>query len=95
MAMIDRLLRENLVTGLVIGGAVLALAPIVAPAVARALRPAAKTAFKTGLVLYARGREAAAELAAMAEDMMAEARHELAEEARQTAGTAEKSPPSS
>jgi hypothetical protein len=58
------------------------LAPLVMPGVERNLRPATKRMFKTGIALYERGRERAAEIGEMASDMLAEARAEY--EAEQT-----------
>jgi hypothetical protein len=52
------------------------LAPLLLPRLERTLRPATKSVFKTGIALYERGRERAAELGEMASDMMAEARAE-------------------
>jgi hypothetical protein len=72
--------RNNLMTGIAVGAAVVVLGPILAPAVARMARPMAKTAMKAGLVAIERGRETIAELGEVAEDVLAEARAELAEE---------------
>ena len=64
--------RGTLVT-LVVGGiAGIFLAPVVAPAIARWSRPGMKAAIKTGLALYQRGRETAAELREAMEDVSAE-----------------------
>jgi hypothetical protein len=48
------------------------LAPAVAPALSRVARPAAKAAVKSGMALYRRGRESAAELLETIEDITAE-----------------------
>jgi Protein of unknown function (DUF5132) len=66
----------TIVTALLAGVAGGLLAPLVAPRVQRNIRPATKSLFKTGITLYERGRERAAELGEMAGDMMAEARAE-------------------
>lgn len=81
MALLDGLLRKNVITGLAIGVGVIALAPIVLPGLVRVVKPAAKAALKGGLVVVARGREALAELGEATEDILAEAKAELAEEA--------------
>jgi hypothetical protein len=52
------------------------LAPLVLPQLERSFRPATKSLFKTGIGLYERGRERAAEMGEFASDMMAEARAE-------------------
>ena len=52
------------------------LAPLILPGLERNFRPATKRLFKTGIALYERGRERAAELGEFASDMMAEARAE-------------------
>ena len=59
------------------------MAPLILPRFERNLRPATKRMFKTGIALYERGRERAAEIGEMASDMMAEARAEY--EAEQAA----------
>ena len=49
---------------------------MVLPRLERGFRPATKSLFKTGIALYERGRERAAEMGEFASDMMAEARAE-------------------
>ena len=56
------------------------IAPLVRPRLERNIHPATKRIFKTGIALYERGRERAAELGEMAGDMIAEARAEYASE---------------
>ncbi len=80
MALIDGLLRSNLVTGLAVGIGAVMIAPVVVPAVARAAKPVAKAAIKGGLMLYVRSRETLAELGEVAEDIYAEATSEFAQE---------------
>ena len=66
---------------LVVGGLIgVALAPAIAPALGRVARPAAKAGIKAGLVLFERGRMAAAELRETVEDITAEVQAELHEE---------------
>lgn len=64
---------------IVIGLGVAALAPIVAGPLLGASRPLARAAIKSGLILYEKGREAAAEFGEVVEDLVAEARAEVAE----------------
>ncbi|MER3493500.1 MAG: DUF5132 domain-containing protein [Mastigocladus sp. ERB_26_2] len=59
-------------------GAVI-LAPVVIPVVAGVGKPIAKSLIKGGLVLYEKSKGAFAELGETWEDMVAEARAELAE----------------
>ncbi len=48
------------------------VSPVVRPAITRNARPALKAAMQAGLSLYDQGREAAAELGEMVEDIAAE-----------------------
>jgi hypothetical protein len=66
----------TIVTALLAGVAGGLAAPLILPRVERNLRPASKRLFKTGIAVYERGRERAAELGEFASDMMAEARAE-------------------
>lgn len=87
MALLDELLKRNVITGLAIGIGVTVLGPILLPPLVRATKPAAKAAIKSGLVLLEKGRETLAELAEMTEDIVAEAKAELAQEAEAVTGT--------
>ncbi len=60
-------------------GAVI-LAPVVVPVVAGIGKPLAKSLIKGGMVLYEKSKGAIAEVGETFEDMVAEARAELAEE---------------
>jgi|SRR5687768_14295517 hypothetical protein len=72
--------RGGLVTGLLLGlGAGFAAATLI-PGVGQAVRPKAKAAIKAGLLAFDRGRVAMAELGETAEDLLAEAKAELAAE---------------
>jgi hypothetical protein len=62
------------------------VAPLILPRLERNLRPATRSLFKTGIALYERGRERAAEMGEFASDMMAEARAEYDAE-QSVAGT--------
>lgn len=66
------------------------MAPLILPRLERNFRPATKGLFKTGIALYERGREKAAEMGEFASDMMAEARAEY--DAEQTVADAETDP---
>ena len=77
----------TLVTAVLAGVAGGLMAPPILPRLERNLRPATKSLFKTGIALYERGRERAAEMGEFASDIMAEARAEY--DAEQTTAVAE------
>ena len=62
------------------------MAPLILPRLERNFRPATKSLFKTGITLYERGRERAAEMGEFASDMMAEARAEYDAEQKPDVG---------
>ena len=66
----------TIVTAVLAGVAGGLIAPLILPRLERNFRPATKRLFKTGIALYERGRERAAEMGEFASDMMAEARAE-------------------
>lgn len=74
---VDDLVESQLLAGVAVAAGVLILAPIALPVVLGVARPLVKTAVKTGLVLYERGLEAAAEVSEAFEDIVAEAKSEL------------------
>lgn len=77
MADLGDLLKSDLAKGLALGLGVVAAGVVLAPA----LRPAARAAVKTGILLFEKGREWAAEAGETFEDLVAEVRAELAEQA--------------
>src|SRR5947207_13682374 len=80
----------TIVTAALAGVAGGLLAPLILPRLERNFRPATKRLFKTGIALYERGRERAAEMGESASDMMAEARAEY--EVEQTIADAKDEP---
>lgn len=82
MAVIDELLKRNLLLGIAVGVGATVLAPVVMPTLVKVGRPMAKAAIKNGMSLYLKAREALAEWSEIAEDVAAEAKAELAEELR-------------
>ncbi len=69
------------VPGAVAGIGAVVLAPVLIPAIAKVGKPIAKAAIKGGIVLYEKSRGALAEAGEILEDLVAEAKVELAEEA--------------
>ncbi len=89
MALVDDLLKgvalEEVLAGgnlpgVVAGIGALLLAPVVIPVVAGMGKPAAKAMIKEGLRLYEKSKESFAEMGEMLEDLVAEAKSELATE---------------
>jgi hypothetical protein len=73
-------LKGNIVTGLAIGIGSAIIAPLVVPALSKAAKPLAKAAVKGGLVLFETSKEKLAEAHELVDDLLAEARAELAAE---------------
>lgn len=71
--------RSDILKGLAIGLGVAAAAPVVIASLFGASRPLARAAIKSGIILFEKGREAAAEFAEVVEDLVAEARAEVAQ----------------
>jgi Protein of unknown function (DUF5132) len=80
----------TIATALLAGVAGGLIVPLIMPRLERNIRPATKSIFKTGIALYERGRERAAEIGEIAGDVMAEARAEY--DAEQAAAGAEGGP---
>ena len=74
-------LKGNIVTGLAIGIGSAIIAPLVVPALSKAAKPLAKAAIKGGLVLFETSKEKLAEAHELVDDLLTEARAELAAEA--------------
>lgn len=70
-------LGESLLPNLLVGAAVIVLAPVVIPAVLAGLRPVAKTAVKGGVLIFEKARETVTDVGEHISDLMAEARTEL------------------
>lgn len=68
-----RLINGSLLAAFAAGIAGGMVAPFVAPRLSRLARPGVKDVIKTGLAIYERGREAAAQLIETASDLTAEA----------------------
>lgn len=77
MVGLDDLIESKVLAGVAIAAGVAILAPVVLPVVVGVARPLLKSAIKTGIVLYERGVEAAAEVGEIVEDLVAEAKAEL------------------
>ncbi|BAY11381.1 DUF5132 domain-containing protein [Calothrix sp. NIES-2098] len=77
---------EDLVEGLgVTGIAAIVLLPLFAPAIARVARPITKAAIKRAILLYENNKGAIAEINDAWEDILVEARTELAEQPMKSA----------
>ncbi|HVP78913.1 MAG TPA: DUF5132 domain-containing protein [Thermodesulfobacteriota bacterium] len=79
MAIFSNGLKGNIFGGLAIGIGAAILAPVVAPILASIVKPLAKGAIKGSVILFEKGKEAAAEAQEAVEDLLAEAKAELAE----------------
>ena len=79
MALLDDLFKFNIGTGLLIGIGAAVLAPILVPVAATIAKPLAKAAIKGGLIILEKGRETMAEMGEVAEDLIAEAKAEIAQ----------------
>lgn len=89
MALFNNGLKGNILTGLAIGIGASVLAPAVIPVLANIVKPLAKAAVKGGIILYEKGLETFAETKEVIEDLVAEAKAELAEAKAQTRDIAE------
>ena len=74
-------LKGNIVTGLAIGIGAAIIAPLVVPALSKAAKPLAKAAVMGGLVPFKTSKEKLAVAHELVDDLLAEARAELAAEA--------------
>ncbi len=83
------MLKGDAGRGLLIGLAAAALVPLILPLVAGVAKPFARAAIKTGIIAYEKGREVVAEVGEVIEDLVAEARAELAEAEVAKAASAE------
>ena len=72
------------VGNLAIGAGIVLLAPVVVPVVAGILKPIAKNAIKGSLLMYEKAKMATAETMESLEDIAAEAKAELTEDAGET-----------
>jgi hypothetical protein len=79
MAIFNNGWRGTIFGGLAIGIGSAVLAPIVIPILASVAKPLAKASIKGGLMLFEKGKEVVAETQEVVEDLVAEAKAELAE----------------
>jgi len=64
--------------GVVVGLAAAVLTPVIVPILVSVAKPLLKSAIKSGIFLYEKGKETAAEISEMVDDVAAEARSEMA-----------------
>lgn len=93
MANLEDILKSNTFKSVAIGLGAAVLAPAVLPALAGLARPFARAAIKAGIVFYEKGRETAAELGELMDDLVAEAKADLHHESMPGVETAEPTPP--
>ena len=79
---LDEVLAGGGLPGAVVGIGALLLAPVLIPVVAGVGKPVAKTMIKEGIKLYEKGKETFAEMGEVLEDIVAEAKAEIAQEDR-------------
>jgi hypothetical protein len=72
--------KGNIVSGLAIGIGSAVIAPMIIPALSKVAKPLAKAAIKSGLLLYETGKERFAEVSEVVDDLVAEAKSEIAAE---------------
>ncbi len=84
---LDDLFSSNAVTGMAIAAGATLLAPVVLPLLAGVTRPLARTALKSGIIVYEKTRETVAELGEAFDDLVAEAKAELARQQAVPGGT--------
>jgi hypothetical protein len=80
MALLEDIVKGNGLTTLAIGAAVVVLVPIVLPVATALVKPVAKAVVKSGIIVYEKARETVAEVGEVGQDIIAEARAELAQE---------------
>lgn len=81
-------LGEISTSNLLVGAAVVVLAPIVVPTLLAGIRPLAKTVIKGGIIVYDKVGEMTAEVGEGVSDMMAEVRSEMVASAAAKAAAA-------
>jgi hypothetical protein len=79
----SQVLDSDLIKGVALGIGVAVLAPLAVVALSGVARPASRAAVKAGILLYEKGRETAAELGEVFDDLVAEAKYELEESRKQ------------
>ncbi len=84
MAIFENGLKGNILSGLAIGIGAAIIAPVIVPIAASIVKPLAKAVIKGGIMLYEKGKETVAEVSEMVEDVVAEAKAEMAEAHKET-----------
>ncbi len=77
---VEDLFEDLGIPGIAAGLGAIVLAPVLIPIVAKASKPAAKALIKGGIIAYEKSKSAIAETGEVLEDLVAEAKAELAEE---------------
>jgi len=85
MGLLDDVFKGNIGTGLAIGIGAAVLGPVIIPVLSGAAKPLVKAAIKSGILLYEKGKEVYAEMGEVVEDLVAEAKAEIADAHHETA----------
>ncbi len=85
MGLLDDGLKGSVLTGLAIGIGAAIVAPTVLPALVGVAKPFIKAVIKSGIIIYEKGKENAAELSEVFEDIVAEAKSEMADTHKEAA----------
>jgi hypothetical protein len=88
MAGVDDVFKGSMITAAVVGVGAVLLAPVLMPIFVSLGKPLAKSAIKGGLIVFEKGRETAAELREVFDDLVAESQAELHAQQQQAAGGA-------
>lgn len=87
MPQLTMLAKSKAVRNTAIGIGIAVLVPVAVTFLAPYVRPAARSVVKAGLLAWEKGKEAAAELGEVMDDLVAEVRDELRAEREQTVAT--------
>ncbi len=91
MAQLQELLKNEVVRNTALGVGLTVIVPVAVAALAPLVKPFARSSLKMGVLAWERGREVAAELAEIIDDMVAEVREELRIEREVSEGISDQS----
>jgi hypothetical protein len=95
MALVDDILKgfDGGVTGIALGIGTAILAPIIIPVLAESSKSLTKVAIKEGILAYEKSKEAIGTVTEVFEDIVAEAKVEIAQEQKGTQAKVAENPP--